>query len=297
MSLAIARHRPQQVPATPQAEPRRPTGRRWRLLLVAIAALIIYDGQKRAPTGPAYGSALVGTPTIAVDDDRPLRIGTYNIHHGKGDDRVRDLQRTAACLEGLHFVGLNEVRGPIWPGEVNQAETLGRTLGLAWLFAPTERRWWYQDFGNGVLTGLQVDHWQRIPLVMEHGKSYRNAVLLRARWRERTVQIVVTHLDRRSDEDRAAQLRAVSELFLALAEPAIMMGDLNSGPDDPGIVRLRNTPGVADPVAIAMGDEAPPRIDWIFTRGFEVRDAGIVKTIASDHPYVWAELDLPREQE
>jgi endonuclease/exonuclease/phosphatase (EEP) superfamily protein YafD len=67
---------------------------------------------------------------------------------------------------------------------------------------------------------------------------------------------------------------------------------MNSPAADPHIQHLLNTTGVRDPVADALGDDAPPRIDWIFSRGLRTIDAGLIDTGASDHPCVWAELVL-----
>lgn len=293
MSLALEASRDLKRVDAPQktsAPRRRSTG--YLLIAAAAVGLVVWNGQRREPMGPAHGTAFTQATAATALDDAPLRVGTFNIHGGKGDDRVRDLARVADCLRGLHVVGLNEVHGATLWGSEDQAAALGRMLGMPWLYAPTEQRWWHEQFGNGALCQLPVEHWQRIPLALEHGKSYRNALLLQTTYRDRPLRVIVTHIDRRDDRDRRAQLRAVGELFLSLAEPVILMGDMNTGADDPLIQRLVDAPGVVDPVGEVMGAETPKRIDWILARGFRVRDAALVQTIASDHPYVWAELEL-----
>ena len=104
--------------------------------------------------------------------------------------------------------------------------------------------------------------------------------------------MLLTHVTRGDDRDRQTQLRTVIALFRALAEPAILLGDMNSQADDPQIRALLDTPGVVDPVGEVLGSEAPSRIDWIITRGLRCLDAGVVETEASDHPLVWAEVEL-----
>ena len=64
---------------------------------------------------------------------------------------------------GLDLVGLNEVLGPKLWEKIDQCQELGERLGMSWLFAPTESRWWDGSFGNGMLSGLPVKAWQRIP--------------------------------------------------------------------------------------------------------------------------------------
>jgi endonuclease/exonuclease/phosphatase family metal-dependent hydrolase len=215
-------------------------------------------------------------------------VGTFNIHRGRNADGDFDLARTAACLQDLQVVGLNEVGGAYWWQEGDQAELLGRQLHLPWLFAPTTRRWWRDDFGNGLLCSLPVGSWRRVLLTCTRGKGYRNYTLAELQWDRRTLSLLVTHLDR--VQDRAAQLKTVIEAFLTLPEPALLMGDLNSAADDPQLQRLLSTAGIHDTVAEGLGGDAPRRIDWILARGLRGVAAGVVDTGASDHPLVWAEL-------
>lgn len=279
--------------------------RTW--LAVGIALLVVspvvWSGSRRTPTGPAEGIDL-SPPAVAEATTEPqsraaatersgLVVTSYNIHGGKGTDRVRDLSRIAENLQGAHLIGLNELHRLNPFSSSNQAEQLGAALKMPWLFAPTEQKWWYHDFGNGLLTSLPVTHWQRIPLSRKYGKSFRNVVLAAVEYRGRTIQVLVTHLDRSDDRERAAQVRAVSDLFSSLDEPAILMGDMNSDADDPQIQRLLAKPGVDSPLHRAGGTDTLRTIDWIFTRGLVTLDAGLEQSVASDHPRVWARLELP----
>jgi endonuclease/exonuclease/phosphatase family metal-dependent hydrolase len=107
------------------------------------------------------------------------------------------------------------------------------------------------------------------------------------------LHVLVTHLDR--VQDRAAQLDRVTAEFLSLPEPALLMGDLNTTADDPQLARLLAEPGVRDLVAEGLGPKPPPvRIDWILGRGLRALQAGVVDTRASDHPLVWAEVEVAR---
>ena len=49
---------------------------------------------------------------------------------------------------------------------------------------------------------------------------------------------------------------------------------------------------IARRISRVLGDEAPRRIDWIITRGFEVIGGGVHPAGESDHPCYWAELRL-----
>lgn len=293
-----------------------PRNRRFAaILLVLVLGGPLWHASRLTPTGAAEGIALEGevtheeTGTATAPDgkatkalqvgrkpasmaSRTLRIGTFNIHGGKGADGRRDLDRVAQSLRGLDFVALNEVHGPRLWQSLDQAGQLGHRMGLAWLFAPSTRSWYHLDSGNGLLSALRVAYWQRIPLAHRSpDRGYRNAVLVGLRHGDRTVHVLLTHITRRPDRSRQEQLRAVGDLYLALAEPAILLGDLNSEAEDPEMRRLLASPGVSDVVGRVLGPKTPPRIDWILVRGLRCVDAGILDHGASDHPMVWAELE------
>ena len=69
------------------------------------------------------------------------------------------------------------------------------------------------------------------------------------------------------------------------------MGDLNTRRGDEQIQRLLKENGVID--ALDRGDAKPePTIDWLLVRGLRVVSSGRRDDGASDHPLVWAELEL-----
>jgi endonuclease/exonuclease/phosphatase family metal-dependent hydrolase len=266
------------------------------IVAVAVLAAVAYDVSLPASSGPLDGDALQGRVDRPASGRDTLRIGTFNIHGGKGSDGRRDLQRVAECLGDLDFVALNEVHGG-GLGQNDQSQQLASQLGMAWLFAPSAQTWHCFEAGNGLLSALPVGFWQRIPLARRYDRSYRNAVLVDLQFQGRTVHLLTTHVNRRYDAERQAQLRTVIALYLSLAEPAILLGDLNSDRSDPQIHQLLATPGVQEPVGERLAQTSPgtdpaERIDWLFTRGFSCVDAGIRDHGASDHPLVWAELQL-----
>ncbi|HUY92337.1 MAG TPA: endonuclease/exonuclease/phosphatase family protein [Pirellulales bacterium] len=275
--------------------PRRP-GRGARLLWLAVLCLsLVWAGYRRTPCGSEAGTAF-SSPAArkAQGSEKPtFRVATFNIHGGEGPDGRLDLERTAESLRDFDLVALNEVYGRNFWEAAGQAEILGRLTQRAWLFAPSEHRWGHDHFGNASLTSLEVQSWQRMPLPRNYGHSCRNLLLAAFAYRGQTVRAVMTHLDRSDDRDRNRQLQLVAELFLGLAEPAILMGDMNTTADEPAMKRLLATPGVGDPLAEIMREKTPRRIDWILTRGLEAANAGLVDSGASDHPCVWVELRLP----
>lgn len=255
------------------------------ILLVLGAA---WHGSRRVAAGAAAGTSLTGR--TAPWRGRVLRVAIFNIHGGKGSDGRRDLGRTAACLRGFDLVGLNEVHGASLGQPGDQAAQLGDELGRAWLFAPAERRWGRDDFGNGLLSALPVAAWRRVPLPGSRSADRRNVLVARVAAGKRPLSVLVTHLTRSAD--RPLQLRAVARLFGALPPPALLLGDLNTSPADPALRPLRAVRDVRDPLRGRLGPAESQRLDWILTRGIPATDAGQRAGSASDHPCLWAELQL-----
>ncbi|HBD07852.1 MAG TPA: hypothetical protein DCZ69_06280 [Syntrophobacteraceae bacterium] len=267
---------------------------RWWILpmVTAIIVWVLVAGSLRQPAGPAQGTMFQGKAAVAASSEPTnLRVATYNIHGGRDAHGHESLAGIAGCLRDADLVALNEVRGGIGGRPVNQSRILGERLGLAWLFAPYERRWWQDHFGNGCLTSLPVLFWQRIPLAGPERGRERNAVWVQLDYQGRNLQVVITHLDRGGD--RQSQLRAVTKFFLGLAEPCLLLGDLNTGEDDGDLQNLLATSGVRDPVKDCLGKATPPRIDWILSRGMRGVYASVCDDGASDHPCFRVNLEVP----
>lgn len=257
--------------------------------LVLVGAIVYYCGDQRRAVPPAAGTSLSGVTGEPPRKRSTLRIATFNIHGGTGRDGRCDLIRTGDALKSFDFVLLNEVHGTYFWQATGQAEQLAELSRKRWLFAPTEERWWHHQFGNAVLTAAGVTWWQRLPLPGGN-RGHRNLVLMEIEHARRMVRIVATHLDRNDPVARAAQLAAASDLFLALAPPVILMGDLNTTADEAPLAVLLSRSDIHDPLHEVLRDGTPRHIDWILTRGLKTVDAGMIDNGASDHPLVWAEL-------
>ena len=281
-------------PVSAPAEPPKRSSRRvnalwWLLAAVGVIAAVAWAGSIRQPADATRPLAVEGP---ADEVARPtLRIGNFNIHSGKGNDGVTDLRRTATVLAAgrCEVVTLNEVSGDF---AGNQAATLGERLEMSALFAPTERRWWHDHFGNGVVSHRLLGSPLRLTLPSTRRKGFRNATIFSIHCGDREVTVVATHVD--STIDRERQLDAVCDLFDRLAAPAVLLGDFNSKREDPRIQELLASGTVTDAVTAGAGPEsAVLRVDHIFVKGLRVRSAGLIRNDASDHPHVWADLELP----
>jgi endonuclease/exonuclease/phosphatase family metal-dependent hydrolase len=270
----------------------RKSGRLWKwiLLLFFIAIAIALAGSMRWQTDSASGENANG-PLAAIPADKSIfRIGTFNMHSGVGEDEIYNLNRTIESVRGVDFCGLNEVRGRLYGAPQNQAQELARATGCGWLYVPSERRFWHDDFGNGILTRLPIRHWVRMPLPTEpHHGGFRSAIILQTSFADKTVQVLVTHIDR--DRDQTNQLRLITSLFDSLQQPALLLGDLNANSDNPGVKTLLGLPGIHDCISESAGQKRD-RIDWILDRGLKTVGGGQIANGASDHPMYWVDVAL-----
>ncbi|MDP1796448.1 MAG: hypothetical protein Q8K78_03160 [Planctomycetaceae bacterium] len=262
------------------------------MLFIAVLGLVIWDGADRSaadatrplPRGPA---SLPGKPNPVT-----LKIASFNIHSGKGRDGVTALSRTLAFLDDSDFAGIYEVRATPFAEMPNQAGMLGTSLQSYWVFAPTERQWWREHFGNGIVHLYGLPHVVRIPLDNTRGKAFRNALLWTVELQDGSVRVLSTHIDRTADREH--QLKTVIGLFLGLQPPCVLMGDLNTVAADPQLEALRKIDDIVSPLHEMLPDGPPvTTIDWMFTRGLRTVSAELIENDASDHPILKAELALP----
>jgi endonuclease/exonuclease/phosphatase family metal-dependent hydrolase len=267
---------------------------RRNLVLLAVAlGVALYAGYagRRTSVGPQQGVG-ISWP----DDSRPasksrFRIATYNIRRGKGTDGVRDLNRTANVLRDADLIGLNEVGGPPFWDQTDQAEQLGRTLRIGWLFAPNQYRWHKYHFGNGLLSRLEVGRWTSEPLVYDRAttNSYRNRLVAEVMAGSQPITFMVTHLDR--GPIRPVQLQSVLGEFVAHT-PAVLVGDFNTTAADPVLVAFFADSNNIDAIGQVLGtSDDKNRIDWIITRGMKVLSGGMEPLGVSDHPCYWVDVE------
>lgn len=255
------------------------------LLLIGSVALNIWQADQRIPVPPTAGVSISGiNPSLAEKD--VFRVATYNVCRGKGTDGIEDLRRAARLLSDCDIVGINELAGPgVW-GDPNQAEQLGKHLNMGWLYGPNQRRWYRDHFGNGLLSRFEVSTWYNEPILK--GSSLRNLITAHLVVNQRSLVLLITHLDAEQNRDR--QLRYVLEVFRRYPN-AVLLGDFNATADHPLLHDLLKDSGTVDAVRVALGpDDQDDRIDWIILRGLEVVAGGREPVGISDHPCFWVDV-------
>jgi endonuclease/exonuclease/phosphatase family metal-dependent hydrolase len=248
----------------------------------------------------------------------PVRLVTYNTHHGVGDDGRHDLPRLATVLAAADadVICLQEVDRHFGPRSenVDQALLLARALDmqLAWGAALDEPRPGGQprgEYGNALLSRLPilVSDVHRLPGGGEPRSALRTMIELDggALW------VTTTHLSR-SGGDRAAQVAALADLHTAPMETGVVVGDFNAPPDAPELATLRERFGDAWELAGERDDRAGwrfwqhdeghthparsphRRIDQVWvTQGVDVAAAQVLDGAgASDHLPLMVDLEV-----
>jgi endonuclease/exonuclease/phosphatase family metal-dependent hydrolase len=245
---------------------RRREIRRWlgRALLLAVAVVLAWYIAVRL-LGPINAVKIIsGEPGAAAAEPASgsIRIGVYNIAHGRGPGRsnwtgethARRLARLHAiadllATQQLDVVVLNEVDfDASWSRRVNQAAVIAERAGYA---HRVEQRnidlaipFWSLRFGNAVLSRYPLSGAAVIDLPARRGwekivagKKRALAVTVDAGRSGRFV-VIAAHLEHRGEAARIASVPALIRAVDQAGLPCIVAGDLNSTRRDwPGAQR------------------------------------------------------------
>ena len=231
-----------------------------------------------------------------------LRVVSYNIKHGLGNDRRLDLDRTASVLGNMRadVIGLQEVDNLVnRSGKVDQASFLGEQLGMQSAFGSFMN---YQGgkYGLAILSRHPIVESNEVRL--PDGNEPRVALACKIRLPSgRHVMAVNLHLDWvRDDEFRFAQAEKLAGYLKTLEIPYVLLGDFN---DVPGSRTLDLLSAGALPATkpaddrFTMSSTDPGReIDFIFAasrESWKLRWCRVLDApITSDHRPVLAILEL-----
>ncbi len=246
--------------------------------------------------------AVAATAALPATQATDLQVVSYNIKHGRGNDNVVDLERTASVLRALtpDIVGLQEVDDMATrSGGVPQTERLGQLLGMQHAFGR------FMDFQGGaygmaILTRHPITATRSVRL--PEGNEPRVALSVEVRLPDgRPLTIVNVHFDWvRDDGFRFAQAEALTRYLDALTMPYILLGDFNDVPESRTLALFKSrTLEAAKPAGdrFTFSSTDPTReIDFIFAApaaSWQARNVRVInEPVASDHQPVSAVLTL-----
>ncbi|MFD2091325.1 endonuclease/exonuclease/phosphatase family protein [Blastococcus deserti] len=176
----------------------------------------------------------------------PVRLVTFNTHHGVGEDERHDLPRLAKLLHAVDadVICLQEVDRHFGERseDVDQALLLSRALDmqLAWgpaIDEPRPDRAARRQYGNALLSRLPIliSDVHRLPGGGEPRVALRTMLELDGG----TLWVTATHLTTRSARERAAQVAALASLHGEDMASGVLVGDFNARPDAPELDPLR----------------------------------------------------------
>jgi endonuclease/exonuclease/phosphatase family metal-dependent hydrolase len=212
----------------------------------------------------------------------PVRLVTFNTHHGVGMDERHDLPRLAKLLHAVDadVICLQEVDRYFGDRseDVDQALLLSRALDmqLAWgpaIDDPRPDDAPPRQYGNALLSRLPIliSDVHRLP----GGGEPRSALRTMLELDGGTLWVTATHLTTRSAEERAEQVGALAALHTEPMATGLLVGDFNATPDAPELDVLRERFTDAWHLAQDRADQA----GWRFWQ----RDEGRTHPARSPH--------------
>ncbi len=212
----------------------------------------------------------------------PVRLVTFNTHHGVGEDQRHDLPRLAKVLHSVEadVICLQEVDRYFGDRseDVDQALRLSRALDmqLAWGPAIDEPRPGNQpprQYGNALLS--------RLPILVSDvhslpgGGEPRSALRTMLELDGGTLWVTNTHLSTGQPGRRAEQVATLAALHTDSMAAGVLVGDFNAGPDAPELAPLYGRFADSWDLAGDRGDRA----GWRFWQ----RDEGHTHPARSPH--------------
>lgn len=242
-------------------------------------------------------------PLPAQEETVRLRVLTYNIHHGVGEDGRLDLARLAAVIAAAHpdLVALQEVDVGVRRSQaLDEASELGRLTGMHALFGvamPHDGG----EYGEAVLSRAPILASAVHPLPHRAGSEPRAALAIRVRPFPNRPELVfvATHLDHQEDAaDRLMQVRELLRVIGEEARPLLLAGDLNARPDTAELAAFHEFVDAGAAAGATFPSSAPDRrIDYVLLREktpWRVVETRVIdERIASDHCPLLVVLEWP----
>jgi endonuclease/exonuclease/phosphatase family metal-dependent hydrolase len=226
-----------------------------------------------------------------------IKVATYNIHRGIGNDGRFRPERIRAVLAEINadVFALQEVESS--RSGFDMLYYLSEATGLAPLAGTTLTRE-TGDYGNALLTRMPIIEARRIDLSVA-GREARGALDVDVVWHGHRLRIVTTHLGLRPRERRTQIRRLLASFRDREADATILMGDLNEWLLWGRPLRWLHAHFEATPAPATFATRMPVfALDrlWVKPRRL-LRELAVhaspLARIASDHLPLYGVIDLP----
>ncbi len=251
-----------------------------------------------------FATALWAGCASSQTNHAPIRVLTYNIHHGEGMDKKVDLKRIAALIkrEKADVVALQEVdQGVERTARLDFPAEFARLTGMKVYF---DRNIFYQggQYGNAVLTKFPIKKKKNTHYKMLRTNEQRGVIQLVLDVRGKELLFMNTHIDYREDDaERLINADELKQIVSAAAKmPVILCGDFNAEPGSRTQAKMKTflsdtweLIGRGDGLSLSS-DKPVKRIDyiWISKATVEPLKIEVLKSEASDHLPVLGEFRL-----
>jgi len=232
--------------------------------------------------------ALLAIGSLHAEPARELRVMSWNLHHGVGEDDKLDLERIAAVIreQKPDLVALQEVDNKCRRSKsVDQAAELAKLTGLHGVFGKAMD---YDggEYGQAILSRFAIGDTQ-VHQLPGDGEP-RIAFEAEVKVADKPLRIITVHLDHQQDERRLKQAETLMKALENHHEPMILAGDFNDVPGSAPLLAFTApwTPlAKKEPVLTCPAKQPAVEIDHMIVRGLEATGSVEVlpEALASDH--------------
>lgn len=171
----------------------------------------------------------------------PIKVLSYNIHHGEGTDGRFDLPGIAALIRaaGADIVGLQEVDQKTTRSMmIDQGAELARLLGYHMAYA-THFPYKGGNYGVALLSRYPIVSHKAYPLPTAPGVEAKSMLQATVDVNGSLIDVFVVHLEVSNTTIRQAQAEAAAAIAARSPHPALLMGDFNALPESLVMVPFR----------------------------------------------------------
>jgi endonuclease/exonuclease/phosphatase family metal-dependent hydrolase len=251
--------------------------------------------------------SLCNASIASSTEPQPLRVLSYNIHHGEGTDGRIDLLRIAKVIKAASpdIALLQEVdRHVPRSGNIDQASELGKATGMDVAFG-ANLTIANGSYGNAILSRFPLSNSANIRLPGSQQAEPRGVlgadVTLPDSFGATTCRILVTHLDHLPpDTDRLRAIEEINRWAKQDRRLVVIGGDFNATSRSAVMNRFRDTWTLVGKGEYPTFPAATPQrqIDFIGYRSPAPVSVGDVlvldEAVASDHRPILASLSICR---